>query len=65
MTPDNKAAELFSAYYNITCDVIQAKRCCDLHISEIIQETRSDLKDWWTEVNKIIQAKGERLLVSI
>lgn len=62
MTPDKKAIELFSAFYNITCNVIEAKECCNIHIIEIKNETRSDLKEWWNQVNEIIQSKGEKLL---
>lgn len=57
MTPQQKADELFNAYYQITCNMLDAKECCLVHIKDMLKECRSDMKGWWKEVMVIIEQK--------
>lgn len=56
MTPQQKADELFEAYYRITCSILDAKECCFVHIKDMLKEC-PDEKKWWKEVLELVKKK--------
>lgn len=57
MTEQQKADELFNAYYRITCNILDAKECCYVHINDRINDSSTEKKKWWKDVMEIVKNK--------